>query len=164
MVVLEHSSFMYNRLQYKFLVKINQLHLFLRAMVSGKLPKENLLHLLRVAGERHQKLYRDAMNGKGIDRHLFALYVVSKGLGYVSCFVFASQTVHTAISNVIKIEVKYIVFVRFMILIINIYLKIIYTCNVHHRKVSSLSLLSEDLGHYQHPSSLSNRFRQILLT
>ena len=27
------------------------------------------------------------MNGKAIDRHLFALYVVSKGMGYVSlCF------------------------------------------------------------------------------
>lgn len=52
-------------------------------MVNAKLPKEELLDLLRVAGIRHQKLYRDAMNGLGIDRHLFALFVVSKGLGYV---------------------------------------------------------------------------------
>jgi len=28
----------------------------------------------------HSKLYRDAMAGKGVDRHLFCLYVVSKYL------------------------------------------------------------------------------------
>ena len=55
-----------------------------RAFVSAKLSKPDLLQLLRVAGIRHQKFYRDAMNGLGIDRHLFALFVVSKGLGYVS--------------------------------------------------------------------------------
>ncbi|KAK8725563.1 hypothetical protein OTU49_010621 [Cherax quadricarinatus] len=59
---------------------------FVRAMVSGRLPKEELLKLLRLAGNIHQKLYRDAMNGRGIDRHLFALYIVSKGLGYESPF------------------------------------------------------------------------------
>ncbi|MPC08983.1 Carnitine O-palmitoyltransferase 1, liver isoform [Portunus trituberculatus] len=59
---------------------------FVRAMVSSKMSKEELLQLLRVAGIRHQKLYRDAMNGLGIDRHLFALFVVSKGLGYESQF------------------------------------------------------------------------------
>lgn len=47
------------------------------------MSKDELLQLLRVAGVKHQKLYRDAMNGQGIDRHLFALFVVSKGLGYV---------------------------------------------------------------------------------
>ena len=53
-------------------------------MVAKKKSREELLGLLRHAGEKHQKLYRDAMNGDGIDRHLFALYLVSKGLGYVS--------------------------------------------------------------------------------
>lgn len=48
------------------------------------MAKEDLIRLLGKAGNCHQKLYRDAMNGLGIDRHLFALYVVSKGLGYVS--------------------------------------------------------------------------------
>lgn len=33
-----------------------------------------------MAAERHQMGYRDAMTGKGIDRHLFCLYVVSKYL------------------------------------------------------------------------------------
>lgn len=40
--------------------------------------------LLRRAADKHQQLYRDAMNGKGIDRHLFALFVVSKAYNYVS--------------------------------------------------------------------------------
>ncbi|CAL4105843.1 unnamed protein product, partial [Meganyctiphanes norvegica] len=55
---------------------------FVRAMVSGKASKEELIELLNLAAERHQKMYRDAMNGEGIDRHIFALYVVSRGLGY----------------------------------------------------------------------------------
>ncbi|KAK3853986.1 hypothetical protein Pcinc_039499, partial [Petrolisthes cinctipes] len=59
---------------------------FVRAMVEGRMGKEDLLRLLRQSGNWHQKLYRDAMNGLGIDRHLFALYVVSKGLGYESQF------------------------------------------------------------------------------
>jgi carnitine O-palmitoyltransferase 1 len=38
------------------------------------------------AAEVHQKGYRDAMSGHGIDRHLFCLYVVSKYLGEDSPF------------------------------------------------------------------------------
>ena len=39
---------------------------------------------LMKACEKHQVLYKDAMNGMGVDRHLFALYVASRGMGYVS--------------------------------------------------------------------------------
>ena len=46
--------------------------------------KSNKQKLLKRAAEKHQQLYRDAMNGKGIDRHLFALFIVSKGYNYVS--------------------------------------------------------------------------------
>uniref|UniRef100_A0A6Q2YCS5 Carnitine O-palmitoyltransferase n=1 Tax=Esox lucius TaxID=8010 RepID=A0A6Q2YCS5_ESOLU len=42
--------------------------------------------LLKEAAQRHQQLYRLAMTGKGIDRHLFCLYVVSKYLGVDSPF------------------------------------------------------------------------------
>ena len=42
--------------------------------------------MLKAATERHQKGYKDAMTGKGIDRHLFCLYVVSKYLGLESPF------------------------------------------------------------------------------
>lgn len=42
--------------------------------------------LLHTATEKHQMLYRMAMTGAGIDRHLFCLYVVSKYLGVESPF------------------------------------------------------------------------------
>uniref|UniRef100_A0A7N8XVE6 carnitine O-palmitoyltransferase n=1 Tax=Mastacembelus armatus TaxID=205130 RepID=A0A7N8XVE6_9TELE len=42
--------------------------------------------LFRAASEKHQLLYRMAMTGAGIDRHLFCLYVVSKYLGVESPF------------------------------------------------------------------------------
>lgn len=35
---------------------------------------------MKAAASQHQKGYQDAMCGKGIDRHLFCLYVVSKYL------------------------------------------------------------------------------------
>jgi hypothetical protein len=38
---------------------------------------------LRTAIDRHQEASRDASFGKGVDRHLFALFVVSMGLGKV---------------------------------------------------------------------------------
>ena len=48
--------------------------------------KQERIELLKVAAERHQTGYRDAMTGRGIDRHLFCLYVVSKYLGIESPF------------------------------------------------------------------------------
>uniref|UniRef100_A0A8C2U6S5 carnitine O-palmitoyltransferase n=1 Tax=Coturnix japonica TaxID=93934 RepID=A0A8C2U6S5_COTJA len=44
------------------------------------------LKLFRLAATRHQHLYRLAMTGAGIDRHLFCLYVVSKYLSVDSPF------------------------------------------------------------------------------
>uniref|UniRef100_A0A674NG15 carnitine O-palmitoyltransferase n=1 Tax=Takifugu rubripes TaxID=31033 RepID=A0A674NG15_TAKRU len=44
------------------------------------------LRLLKKAAEKHQNMYRLAMTGEGIDRHLFCLYVVSKYLGEESAF------------------------------------------------------------------------------
>uniref|UniRef100_A0A8B9PK11 carnitine O-palmitoyltransferase n=1 Tax=Apteryx owenii TaxID=8824 RepID=A0A8B9PK11_APTOW len=57
---------------------------FVRAMED---PTESVsLKLLRVATAKHQLLYRLAMTGAGIDRHLFCLYVVSKYLAVDSPF------------------------------------------------------------------------------
>ena len=42
--------------------------------------------MFKVASEKHQHLYRLAMTGSGIDRHLFCLYVVSKYLAVDSPF------------------------------------------------------------------------------
>lgn len=44
------------------------------------------LALFRKAADKHQNMYRLAMTGSGIDRHLFCLYIVSKYLGVDSRF------------------------------------------------------------------------------
>uniref|UniRef100_A0A8C0G5Y4 carnitine O-palmitoyltransferase n=1 Tax=Chelonoidis abingdonii TaxID=106734 RepID=A0A8C0G5Y4_CHEAB len=56
---------------------------FVRAMMDST---QSRLALFRVAAAKHQTLYRRAMMGAGIDRHLFCLYVVSKYLGVDSPF------------------------------------------------------------------------------
>ncbi|XP_078113668.1 carnitine O-palmitoyltransferase 1, liver isoform isoform X2 [Sander vitreus] len=58
---------------------------FVRAMIRDE-TREERLRLLKVAAEKHQNMYRMAMTGDGIDRHLFCLYVVSKYLGEDSPF------------------------------------------------------------------------------
>ncbi|XP_001363149.2 carnitine O-palmitoyltransferase 1, liver isoform [Monodelphis domestica] len=59
---------------------------FVLAMVNPTESVENKLKLLRIAAEKHQHMYRLAMTGAGIDRHLFCLYVVSKYLAVDSPF------------------------------------------------------------------------------
>lgn len=44
------------------------------------------LALFRRAADKHQNMYRLAMTGSGIDRHLFCLYIVSKYFGVDSPF------------------------------------------------------------------------------
>uniref|UniRef100_A0AC35TUD1 Carn_acyltransf domain-containing protein n=1 Tax=Rhabditophanes sp. KR3021 TaxID=114890 RepID=A0AC35TUD1_9BILA len=51
---------------------------FVRSMLDNKSNDKERLILLQKACEGHQKYYRDAMTGKGVDRHLFGMYVVSK--------------------------------------------------------------------------------------
>ncbi|KAF3699634.1 Carnitine O-palmitoyltransferase 1, liver isoform [Channa argus] len=63
----------------------NESSAFVKALESGK-AEEQCRSLFRLASERHQNLYRMAMTGAGIDRHLFCLYVVSKYLGVESPF------------------------------------------------------------------------------
>ncbi|XP_053095094.1 carnitine O-palmitoyltransferase 1, liver isoform isoform X3 [Pangasianodon hypophthalmus] len=58
---------------------------FVLALEAGE-GKEQCVSLLRKAAEKHQNLYKLAMTGSGIDRHLFCLYVVSKYLGVESPF------------------------------------------------------------------------------
>ncbi|KAM7134366.1 LOW QUALITY PROTEIN: palmitoyl thioesterase CPT1C [Macrochelys suwanniensis] len=59
---------------------------FVRAMADASQSATQRLALFRVAAAKHQALYRRAMTGAGIDRHLFCLYVVSKYLGVDSPF------------------------------------------------------------------------------
>ncbi|CAJ0959804.1 unnamed protein product, partial [Mesorhabditis belari] len=59
---------------------------FVRAMCDPNKTREERLQLLHQACEQHQHLYRDAMCGKGVDRHLFALYVIKRYLEEESPF------------------------------------------------------------------------------
>ncbi|XP_064471595.1 carnitine O-palmitoyltransferase 1, liver isoform-like [Ornithodoros turicata] len=78
---------------------------FARAMVENNVSNDEKIRLLKKAAEKHVLLFRDAMSGKGVDRHLFALYVACKGLKYESEFLnnvimrpwtlSTSQTPHT---------------------------------------------------------------------
>jgi carnitine O-palmitoyltransferase 1 len=59
---------------------------WVRAMEDPKVPTKERVRLLQEACKRHQKGYLEAMTGKGIDRHLFCLFVVSKYLEIDSPF------------------------------------------------------------------------------
>ncbi|XP_048515243.1 carnitine O-palmitoyltransferase 1, liver isoform isoform X4 [Athalia rosae] len=59
---------------------------WVKAMEDKSSPVEERFKLLMKAAARHQIGYQDAMCGKGIDRHLFCLYVVSKYLEVDSPF------------------------------------------------------------------------------
>uniref|UniRef100_A0A674HAM9 Carnitine O-palmitoyltransferase 1, muscle isoform n=1 Tax=Taeniopygia guttata TaxID=59729 RepID=A0A674HAM9_TAEGU len=58
---------------------------FVRCMAEprGTVSRQRLF---KAAAEKHQQLYRLAMTGAGIDRHLFCLYLVSRYLGTQSPF------------------------------------------------------------------------------
>jgi len=59
---------------------------WVQAMEDNSIPVEEKINLLRKACQQHQKGYQDAMVGRGIDRHLFCLYVISKYLEIDSPF------------------------------------------------------------------------------
>lgn len=63
---------------------------FVRAMDNPSVSADERLKLLRVACEIHQLTSRDAVAGRGVDRHLFALYCVSSGHGVASEFLQAA--------------------------------------------------------------------------
>lgn len=59
---------------------------WVKAMENPEESTEKKIELLRVACNQHQLAYQNAMIGKGIDRHLFCLYVVSRYLEVDSPF------------------------------------------------------------------------------
>eukprot|EP01139_Manchomonas_bermudensis_P025410 Amastigsp_a845277_27.p1 type:complete len:377 gc:universal Amastigsp_a845277_27:1186-56(-) len=59
---------------------------FVDAMLDPHATKDERREKLRAAVAHHAVAFRDAMCGKGVDRHLFALYVVSIGKGIPSEF------------------------------------------------------------------------------
>ncbi|KAI5701958.1 hypothetical protein M8J75_015127 [Diaphorina citri] len=71
---------------------------WVKAMEDPKALNEDKIRLLKAAAGAHQRGYQDAMCGKGIDRHLFCLYVVSKYLEVDSPFL----KVCTYVSNTLR--------------------------------------------------------------
>uniref|UniRef100_A0A8C9AHE5 Palmitoyl thioesterase CPT1C n=1 Tax=Prolemur simus TaxID=1328070 RepID=A0A8C9AHE5_PROSS len=59
---------------------------FVRAMEDREKTDPQCLALFRVAVDKHQALLKAAMSGQGVDRHLFALYIVSRFLHLQSPF------------------------------------------------------------------------------
>lgn len=59
---------------------------FVRSMLDDKAPATSKLELLQKAAARHTRTTQDSMAGVGVDRHLFALYVVSVGKSIESDF------------------------------------------------------------------------------
>ncbi|KFD58677.1 hypothetical protein M513_00370 [Trichuris suis] len=59
---------------------------FVRAMDDPNVQNSERRFLLQKACERHQRGYLDAMCSKGVDRHLFCLYVISRYLELDSPF------------------------------------------------------------------------------
>ncbi|PIC25391.1 hypothetical protein B9Z55_018343 [Caenorhabditis nigoni] len=53
---------------------------FVRTMLKKDVGSKKKLEKLKEACDHHQDYYRNAMAGKGVDRHLFALYVVARYL------------------------------------------------------------------------------------
>eukprot|EP01061_Rhynchopus_euleeides_P046471 TRINITY_DN8835_c0_g1_i1.p2 TRINITY_DN8835_c0_g1~~TRINITY_DN8835_c0_g1_i1.p2 ORF type:complete len:821 (+),score=385.82 TRINITY_DN8835_c0_g1_i1:45-2507(+) len=60
---------------------------WVRSMDDPNATKEQRLDLLREATEQHTVTSRKAMVGKGVDRHMFAMYVVAVGKGIEADFV-----------------------------------------------------------------------------
>uniref|UniRef100_A0A671L335 Carnitine O-palmitoyltransferase 1, muscle isoform n=1 Tax=Sinocyclocheilus anshuiensis TaxID=1608454 RepID=A0A671L335_9TELE len=59
---------------------------FVKAMEDESTTVRQRLALFKKAADKHQNMYRLAMTGAGIDRHLFCLYIVSKVMGIDSPF------------------------------------------------------------------------------
>jgi len=68
-------------------------------MESKDASADDKLKALQKAAARHVRGYCDAMTGRGIDRHLFALYVVSVGKGIESPFLKGALSVPWKLST-----------------------------------------------------------------
>ncbi|XP_077993056.1 carnitine O-palmitoyltransferase 1, muscle isoform-like isoform X2 [Glandiceps talaboti] len=77
----------------------NEAAAFVRAMEDETISQEQTIGLMRRAADTHQTLYRDCMSGKGCDRHLFALFVLCKGLGHESEFLHTALTLPWTLST-----------------------------------------------------------------
>jgi len=77
----------------------NESREFISAMCADNKDKAECIKLLRAACDVHQTMYRKAMAGQGLDRHMFGLYVACKGLGYESEFLKSALTIPWVLST-----------------------------------------------------------------
>ena len=73
-------------------------------LMSEKTSVEERKDLFRKAVDKHQLMYKDAMTGKGVDRHLFCLYVVSRYLELDSPFLKVNLSGLIMFLNMIRAE------------------------------------------------------------
>lgn len=64
----------------------NESSAWARSMDDKNFNKNEKLQLFKAACDKHQKMYLDAMYGKGVDRHLFALKMAAQDNKVVSNF------------------------------------------------------------------------------
>ncbi|KAI6650849.1 Carnitine O-palmitoyltransferase 1, liver isoform-like [Oopsacas minuta] len=72
---------------------------FVRAMVEDEIDSYKAYKLLQSAGKAHAMIVKNAMVGKGFDRHLFALYITSKLKGENSEFLESALSIPYTIST-----------------------------------------------------------------
>ncbi|PIC25945.1 hypothetical protein B9Z55_018684 [Caenorhabditis nigoni] len=75
---------------------------FVKAMLNEEATQKERRDLLKEACEAHVENCKEVMTGKGVDRHLFVLCVLAKGLGYSSPFLedYANQKWLLSTSNI----------------------------------------------------------------
>ncbi|KAG4077465.1 hypothetical protein HA402_002892 [Bradysia odoriphaga] len=86
---------------------------WVRSMENKTISNAEKVRLLQVACKKHQAGYVDAMCGRGVDRHLFCLYIVSKYLKLDSPFLqeavsepWRLSTSQTPMGQIAKIDFK----------------------------------------------------------
>lgn len=72
---------------------------FVLAMNDPNATAQEKFEKIKASANTHQKLYRDCMSGKGIDRHLFSLYIVCRGQGHDSPFLKSALTMPWTLST-----------------------------------------------------------------
>ncbi len=72
---------------------------FVRCMKDSTATPKAKFQALRRAARKHQQSYRKAMTGMGVDRHLFSLYVVCKGMDVESDFLNAALSIPWRLST-----------------------------------------------------------------
>eukprot|EP00794_Sanderia_malayensis_P019509 gene19509-21438_t len=72
---------------------------FILSLNDANVSVQDKISLLQQAAKMHQRTYRDCMSGNGIDRHLFSLFVISRGQGYDSAFLHDALTLPWTLST-----------------------------------------------------------------